>query len=79
MTRQKSLSNWLLLGSIFFGLNLLCLYVYRAWARCRTSHTGQLLACTGAPDWASEIARWVVGYGHRLRFFDRSCVADSER
>ena len=24
MTRQKSLSNWLLLGAIFFGLNLLC-------------------------------------------------------
>jgi hypothetical protein len=25
MTRQKSLSNWLLLGAIFFGLNLLCI------------------------------------------------------
>src|SRR5260370_14033204 len=24
MTRQKSLPNWLLLGAIFFGLNLLC-------------------------------------------------------
>jgi hypothetical protein len=24
MTRHRSLSNWLLLGAIFFGLNLLC-------------------------------------------------------
>ena len=38
MTRQKSISNWLLSGSIFFGLNLLC-FICIAHGRGVEHHT----------------------------------------